>query len=36
MYKLDKDRFEKIDEAKTILTAAIVEYGLSPGTVRII
>ena len=33
MYKLEKERFEKLDEAETILHAAIVE-SLSPGTVR--
>ena len=35
MYKLEKERFEKIDEAETILHAAIVE-SLAPGTVRTI
>jgi hypothetical protein len=35
MYKLDKERFEKLDEAETILHAAIVE-SLSSGTVRTI
>jgi hypothetical protein len=35
MYKLEKERFEKLDEAETILHAAIVE-SLSPGTVRTI
>ena len=35
MFKLDKERFEKYDEAETILHAAIVE-SLSPGTVRTI
>ncbi len=35
MFKLDKERFEKFDEAETILHAAIVE-SLSPGTVRTI
>jgi hypothetical protein len=33
MYKLEKERFGKIDEAETALHAAIVE-SLSPGTVR--
>jgi hypothetical protein len=32
MFKLDKERFEKIDEAETTLHAAIVE-SLAPGTV---
>jgi hypothetical protein len=32
---LEKERFEKLDEAETILHAAIVE-SLSPGTVRTI
>ncbi len=35
MYKLEKERFEKLDEAETTLHAAIVE-SLSPGTVRTI
>jgi hypothetical protein len=35
MYKLEKERFEKIDEAETTLHAAIVE-SLSPGTERTI
>jgi hypothetical protein len=35
MFKLEKERFEKFDEAETILHAAIVE-SLSPGTVRTI
>jgi hypothetical protein len=35
MYKLEKERFEKLDEAETILHAAIVE-SLSSGTVRTI
>jgi hypothetical protein len=35
MYKLEKERFEKIDEAETTLHAAIVE-SLSLGTVRTI
>ncbi len=35
MYKLERERFEKIDEAETTLHAAIVE-SLSPGTVRTI
>ena len=35
MFKLDKERFEKYDEAETILHAVIVE-SLSPGTVRTI
>ena len=35
MYKLEKERFEKLDEAETILHAAIVK-SLSPGTVRTI
>jgi hypothetical protein len=35
MYKLEKERFERIDEAETTLHAAIVE-SLSPGTVRTI
>ncbi len=35
MFKLDKERFEKFDEAETILHGAIVE-SLSPGTVRTI
>ncbi len=35
MYKLDKERFEKLDEAETTLHAAIVE-SLFPGTVRTI
>jgi hypothetical protein len=35
MYKLDKECFEKFDEAETTLHAAIVE-SLAPGTVRTI
>ena len=35
MYKLEKERFEKLDEAETTLHAAIVE-SLSSGTVRTI
>jgi hypothetical protein len=35
MFKLEKERFEKIDEAETILHAAMVE-SLSPGTDRTI
>jgi hypothetical protein len=35
MYKLEKERFEKLDEAETTLHAAIVE-SLPPGTVRTI
>ena len=35
MFTLKKERFEKFDEAETILHAAIVE-SLSPGTVRTI
>jgi hypothetical protein len=35
MYKLEKERFQKLDEAETILHAAIVE-SLSSGTVRTI
>jgi hypothetical protein len=37
MFKLEKERFEKFDEAETILHAAIMEMeSLSPGTVRTI
>ena len=35
IYKLEKERFEKLDEAETTLHAAIVE-SLAPGTVRTI